>query len=388
MSATEAESFRSMARTLKSDRWLFYTTLFLVGLSVVMVYSASAVPAVRRFESTAEHFLYRQLVYAIGGFFLLFAAMRVDYHVFQRPAVIWSLFVATLVCLVAVFAWPARNGATRWIDLWIVSFQPSELAKLVLIVFTARVLDCRMHRIGELGYAVAPVAVASLLLIGLIYAEPDLGTSVMVALIVGSMLFVAGLRLPHLALAAVIALAAVALAVAVAPYRMGRLMQMFTGGHQMNQSIIAIGSGGFSGLGLTQGIQKLFYLPEAHTDFIFAVIGEELGLVGTTLVLACFLFMAWRGLRIALLAPDRFGALLAVGITAMVALQALINITVVMGLAPTKGIPLPFVSSGGSSLVMNLTAMGILLNVSQQALPVKTVPASQRSWILGQEMSG
>lgn len=377
-----------MARTLKSDRWLFYTTLVLVGLSVVMVYSASAVPAVRRFDATAEHFLYRQLVYAIGGFFLLFAAMRVDYHVYQRPAVIWSLFLVTMVCLVAVFAWPERNGARRWIDVWVVSFQPSELAKLVMIIFAARVLDCRMHRIGELGYAVAPIALATVLLIGLIFKEPDMGTSAMLALVVGAMLFAAGLRLPHLAMAAVLAAVAGGLAIALEPYRLERLMQFFNGSHQLKQSILAIGSGGITGLGLTQGIQKLFYLPEAHTDFIYAVIGEELGLIGTTFVLACFLFMAWRGLRIALLAPDRFGALLAVGITAMIALQALINITVVTGLAPTKGIPLPFVSSGGSSLVMNLTAMGILLNVSQQALSVKSVPASQRSWMLGQETAG
>jgi cell division protein FtsW len=372
-----------MARTLKSDRWLFYVTLGLVGLSVVMVYSASAVPAVSRFEASAELFLYRQMAYAFGGFWLLFAAMRIDYHVYQRPVVIWSLFAATVVLLVAVFAWPARNGAHRWITLPGFGFQPSELAKLTIIVFSAGVLNLRMHRIGDFRYAVLPVALGTGILTGLIVKEPDLGTSVILAAVVIGMLFAAGLRPLHLFGAAGLSIVAVALAIAIEPYRWDRFLQFLSGSHQLTQSFLAIGSGGIFGMGLTQGIQKLFYLPEAHTDFIYAVIGEELGLVGTTLTLACFLFIAWRGLRVALLAPDRFGSLLAIGITLMISLQALVNITVVTGLAPTKGLPLPFVSNGGSSLVVSLLAMGILLNISQQALPAKLVAGDQKPWILG-----
>jgi cell division protein FtsW len=374
-----------MARTLKSDRWLFYATLLLVGLSVVMVYSASAVPAVGRFNRTAEFFLYRQLAYAFGGFWLLFVAMRIDYHVLQRPAAIWTFAAITLLLLVAVFAWPPRNGAQRWIDLKVFSLQPSELAKLALIIFAAAVLDRRMHRIGDLAYAIAPVGLATLVFTLLIVNEPDLGTSVMIAGVILGMLFTAGMRPLHLATAGLLSIAAIAVMIAVQPYRVARMVGFWgEGNHQLTQSFLAIGSGGIFGLGLTEGIQKLFYLPEAHTDFIFAVIGEELGLIGATLTLACFLFMAWRGLRIALLAPDRFGTLLAVGITLMVTLQALVNITVVTGLAPTKGIPLPFVSNGGSSLIVNLVAMGILLNISQQTLPPKVVAGDAPAWMVGE----
>lgn len=373
-----------MARTLKSDRWLFYATLLLVGLSVVMVYSASAVPAVGRFNRTAEFFLYRQLAYAVGGFWLLFLAMRVDYHVYQRPAAIWTFAAITIVLLIAVFAWPARNGAQRWITLPFLTIQPSELAKLAMVLFAAAVLDRRMHRIGEIRYAIAPVGLATLVFTLLIVSEPDLGTSAVLTAVVLAMLFTAGLRIWHLGLAGVLSLSAVGILIAIEPYRWDRIVQFLEGSHQLKQSFLAIGSGGIFGLGLTGGIQKLYYLPEAHTDFIFAVIGEELGLIGTTFTLLCFLFVAWRGLRIALLAPDRFGALLAVGITLMVTLQALVNITVVTGLAPTKGLPLPFISSGGSSLVINLVAMGILLNVSQQTLPAKVVAGDAPAWMLGE----
>jgi cell division protein FtsW len=373
-----------MARTLKSDRWLFYATLLLVGLSVVMVYSASAVPAVGRFNRTAEFFLYRQLAYAFGGFWLLFVAMRIDYHLYQKPTAIWLSAAITIGLLLAVFAWPPRNGAQRWIDLQFLSFQPSEIAKLTLIVFAAGVLDRRMHRIGDLTYAIAPVGLATLVFTLLIVSEPDLGTSVVLASVVMVMLFTAGMKWRHVAIAGGLSLGAVAVLIAIAPYRLVRFTEFLKGSHQLTQSFLAIGSGGVFGLGLTEGIQKLFYLPEAHTDFIFAVIGEELGLIGATLTLTCFLFMAWRGLRIALLAPDRFGTLLAVGITLMFTLQALVNITVVTGLAPTKGLPLPFVSSGGSSLVINLVAMGILLNVSQQTLPSKVVAGDAPAWMVGE----
>ena len=378
-----------MARTLKSDRLLFLVTLLLVGASVVMVYSASAVSGVSRFDVSPEYFLYKQLRWAVMGFLLMFLVMKVDYHEFGRPAVVWSLIVVTVLLLLAVLVMGSEvNGARRWIRLpgLGLQLQPSELAKLAAIVFAAAVLDRRMHRIQDAIYALAPIAVMTGMMTALILAEKDLGTSAVLLLVVAAMLFAAGMRVGHLVAAGLILLPAVGLAIALEPFRLKRVTDFwFAGGsYQLKQSLLAIGSGGVAGLGLNGGIQKLLYLPEAPTDFIFAVIGEELGLIGTTLTLGCFIFIAWRGLRVSLLAPDRFGALLALGITMMIALQAFLNITVVTGFAPTKGLPLPFLSNGGSSLLINLIAMGILLNVSQQASPVSAVASGPRTrWMLG-----
>lgn len=372
-----------MARTLKADKTLFLLTLLLVGASVVMVYSASAVKG--------SYFLYKQLAWAALGFGVLFATMRVDYHLLRRPSLIWAGLGVSVVLLVAVFFAPEINGTNRWLPFRYASVQPSELAKLVAIVFTAAVLERRMHRIGDVLYGLAPIVVVTFVLATLIVLEPDFGTSVALVLVVGSMLFAAGLRYAHIVTAGLMLAPVAVVVVMSADYRMRRILAFLhpetvrnTDGFQLVQSLIAIGSGGWFGRGLGGSIQKLFYLPEAHTDFIFAIIGEELGLIGTTVVLLAFGMLAWRGLRIALRAPDRFGSLLAVGITMMVALQAFLNITVVTGLAPTKGLPLPFVSNGGSSLLINMVAMGILLNISQQASAVAMPGASRRAgWVLG-----
>jgi cell division protein FtsW len=376
-----------MARTLKSDRWLFVVTLLLVGFSVVMVYSASAVQAVNRFEASPEYFLYRQLSWTVLGFLSMLAVMRVDYRAYKRPIVLWPLMAVTVALLIVALFMPEVNGARRWIRVSFINVQPSELAKVAAILFVAAVLERRMHRIGELGYALAPVGVVTMLLGGLVAIE-DLGTAFILTAVVITMLFAAGLKWPHLVIAGVGFAAAVALFIVVEQYRWERLLSYFdpAGNHQLRQSFVAIGSGGLFGLGLTEGIQKLFYLPEAHTDFIFAVIAEELGLVGTTLTLACFLLIGWRGIRASVLAPDRFGSLLALGITSMITLQALVNITVVTGLAPTKGLPLPFISSGGSSMVINMIAMGLLLNVSERAsATAATADRTGGRWLLGVE---
>jgi cell division protein FtsW len=377
-----------MARTLKSDRWLFLVTLLLVGASVVMVYSASAVVGVSRYEVSPEYFLYKQISWAGLGLLVMLLTMRIDYHEFQRPPVVWALVGVTLLLLIAVILVGSEvKGAQRWLRLPILELQiqPSELAKLVAIVFTAAVLERRMHRIEDALYAVGPIAAMVVVVTGLILVELDLGTSALLVVVVVSMLFAAGLRFRHLAVAGLIFVPAVWMLIVFQPYRFRRIQEFLTSGsHQLKQSLIALGSGGMFGLGLNEGVQKLFYLPEASTDFIFAVIGEELGLVGTSLTLACFVFIAWRGIRVSLLAPDRMGSLLALGITMMIALQGLLNISVVTGLAPTKGLTLPFVSSGGSSLLVNMIAMGILLNVSQQAAPVTAVAGGARTkWMLG-----
>jgi cell division protein FtsW len=365
-----------MARTLRSDKLLFWSTLTLVGASVVMVYSASAVQALTKYESSS-HFLLRQLIWAVIGFVLMLGIMRVDYHEYRRPAIIWTLLGVVVVGLLGVFLFSPRNHAQRWLSFAGVSLQPSELAKLAAILFSAALLERRMHRINEIGYALAPIGLVTLVLTALILKEPDFGTSVMIVLVVISIVFAAGLYYRYLFGVMLLLLPAAMFLVIFKSYRLKRLLIFLDpwqdplgDGFQPIQSLLAVGSGGTFGKGLMAGVQKLFYIPEPHTDYIYAVIGEELGLLGTTFVLACFAVIAWRGLRASLLAPDRFGALLALGLTMMVSLQALVNMSLVLGMLPPKGIPLPFVSNGGSSLLVSLIGMGVLLNISQQASPV------------------
>ncbi len=382
-----------MARTLKSDKMLFLPTLLLVGMSVVMVYSASAVQAQAEHQ-TAAFFLVKQLAWAVLGITLMLVVMRVDYRQYRQPGVIWPLLAVAVALLIAVFFFEPKNGARRWIALGPLSFQPSEFAKLAAILFTVALLDRRMHRVNDLGYALAPIGLVTVALSSLILMEPDLGTAAVLVGVVVTIAFVAGLSYRYLFGTAMVLLPVLTAFLVATPWRRGRLLVFFDpwsdpqgDGYQIINSLIAVGSGGWFGRGLMDGIQKLYYIPEPHTDFILAVIGEELGLLGTTFTLLCFGLIAWRGLRASLVAPDRFGALLALGLTMMIVFQACVNISVVVSLMPTKGIPLPFVSSGGSSLLMSLIAMGILLNISQQATaPVGATPARRSDWGLrGQE---
>jgi cell division protein FtsW len=288
--------------------------------------------------------------------------------------VIWpALAVVSLALVGALFGHPV-NGASRWIGLGGLGVQPSELAKIVVIFFMAALLERRMDRIDEPTYALLPIGIVLGVVVGLILAEPDLGTSVSVMMIAAVMIFAAGISYQYVAGLFLAALPAIFALVWFSPYRLKRISSFIDpwsdplgSGFQVIQSLIAVSTGGLFGRGLMGGVQKLFYLPEPHNDFIYSVISEELGLVGATVVLACFCVITWRGLRTAMRAPDRFGAFLALGLTTMVAFQAFFNISVVLGLLPTKGIPLPFVSYGGSSLLINLVGMGILLNVSQHA---------------------
>ena len=364
-----------MARTLKSDKLLFWATLLLVGVSVVMVYSASAIQALDKHQFSG-HVLLRQTTWAVLGVVLLLVVMRVDYHTYRRPALIWTAMAVAVLLLLSVFFFPERNGTRRWIVFQAISIQPSELAKLVAILFAAAILERRMHRVNDLLYTLLPIGFVTFGLAGLILVEPDFGTAAVLVLVVTSIVFAAGLSYRYVIGTLLVMLPVAMGLILAAPYRKRRLLafldptsDMLGVNFQLSQSLIAVGSGGAFGIGLMAGIQKLYYLPEAHTDFIYAVAGEELGLLGTGLILTCFAIMGWRGMRTSLLAPDRFGSLLALGLTMMVLLQALVNISVVLGMLPTKGIPLPFVSNGGSSLVINLVAMGILLNISQQRSP-------------------
>jgi cell division protein FtsW len=362
-----------MARKLKSDKFLFLATLLLICASVVMVYSASAVLAMDRYEQPYL-FLFKQMTWTALGLGLLALMMRVDYRTYRQPVVIWSALGVVAAALVAVLFSPPINGTRRWFAVGGVGVQPSELAKIAAILFTAAILERRMDRIDEPSYSLVPVGLVVGGLVGLILLQPDFGTAVSLLLIAGAMIFAAGIPYRYLigvALATLPVLAAVMLS---AEYRRRRLLTFLDpwsdplgDGFQIIQSLIAVGTGGIFGRGLMAGVQKLFYLPEPHTDFIYAVIAEELGLLGATAILLCFCVIAWRGLRIVVRAPDRFGAFLALGLTMMVTVQAFVNISVVLSLMPTKGIPLPFVSAGGSSLLINLLGMGILLNVSQHA---------------------
>ena len=363
-----------MARKLQSDKWLFLATLALVCVSIVMVYSASAVMALERFQQP-YHYVIRQAMWALFGLAVLSIVMRIDYRTYRNEQVIWAVVAVVVLMLVAVlFARPIK-GSRRWFGVGGFGIQPSELAKMAAIFFTAYTLDRRMHRINDVKYVLAPIALIVGGLAGLILLEPDFGTSVAMGIVVGAMVMTAGLSYRYIFGLALVLLPAGYLVLISAPYRWRRIVAFWNpeadplgDGFHLLQSLIAVGSGGWLGRGLMGGIQKLFYLPEPHNDFIFAVIAEELGFVGATLVVLCFAVIAWRGLRTATSAPDRFGALLAMGITMMVVAQALVNLSVVLGLMPTKGIPLPLVSSGGSSLLVNLAAIGVLLNISQHAV--------------------
>ena len=360
-----------MARKLKSDKVLFVTTILLVGLSIVMVYSASAPVALERYGK-ASTFLIKQAMWALIGVSMLSVVMRIDYRTYREPVFIWTCLGVVVLALVAVLFSPPVNNARRWFNIAGIGIQPSELSKLAAIFFIAALLERRMHRINELKYAIAPIALVVLVLSALIILEPDFGTSMSLVAIAAVMVFAAGLSYSYILGVILCAAPVIAFLVMGTAYRRQRVLTFLDpwrdplgAGFQIIQSLIAVGTGGVWGKGLMNGVQKLFYLPEAHTDFIYSVISEELGLIGATSVLICFCVISWRGLRVALRAPDGFGSFLALGLTTMVAVQALFNISVVLGMLPTKGIPLPFVSNGGSSLLINLVGMGILLNVSQ-----------------------
>jgi cell division protein FtsW len=362
-----------MARKLQFDRWLFAATAGLALFGIVMVYSASAVMAAEE-NGNQYHYVIRQGMWTGIGFIAMLGMMHLDYQRLRNRRVVYGLLVVTVLLLLAVFAFPRVNGAHRWIKFAGFSVQPSEMSKLALAVFLAYFLEKRAGDEGSFWRTFVPCMTVAGMLAVLVVAEPDLGTALMLAVACVVICFTAGVRLRHLALAAAPALLGVAVLLIFVPWRMQRLVTFLNPwadpqdkGFQVVQSLIAVGSGGLNGLGFAQGKQKLFFLPFAHSDFIFAVISEELGLLGALTVVIVFGIFLWRGARAALLAPDRFGMLLGVGIVALIVAQALFNISVVLSLVPTKGIPLPFISYGGSSLVPTLMAAGILLNISQYA---------------------
>jgi len=362
-----------MARKLQADEWLFGATVALALFGVIMVYSASAIVAAGE-NHTQYFYVARQGLWTLIGLAAMLAGMRFDYGRLRSPAIAYGLLALSVVLLVGVFAFSPVNGARRWIRFAGFSMQPSEIAKLSLAIFLARFLERRAGREADFWRTFAPSVAATGLLALLVVAEPDLGTALMLAVVCTVVLFTAGAQLRHMALAAAPALMGLAGLLIFVPFRMRRMTAFLDPwadpqgtSYQVVQSLLAVGSGGVHGLGFTEGRQKMFFLPFAHSDFIFAVVGEELGLFGALAVVALFGLFLWRGMRAALRAPDRFGTLLGMGIVTGIVAQALFNMSVVLAMLPTKGIPLPFISYGGSSLVPTLFAVGVVLNISQHA---------------------
>lgn len=361
-----------IGKRLPYDKLLCGVSLVLVWLGIIMVYSAGAIKAGEKYDDPF-FFLKKQLLWALIGVAVMIWAMNRDYRTFQNYAL--PLFLLSLLLLVLVLV-PSIgvkvNNARRWIRLLGISFQPSELAKLSIILLMARVLAKRADQEAQFAKRFFLPLILSGLLCGLIILQPHFGMVGVLLCAVVALCFVAGARLSHLGAVILVVAASAVLFVVTHPYALERVMTMLKPAHatskavhQTNQSIYALGPGGLLGRGLGDSFGKLGYLPESHTEFIFAVVGEETGLVGSLLVVSLFGIFLWRGTRIALRAPDLFGTYTAMGITFVIVAQATINLGVVVGLLPITGLPLPLVSFGGTSLVITLFCIGILLSISR-----------------------
>ncbi|MGA7107454.1 MAG: putative lipid II flippase FtsW [Terracidiphilus sp.] len=361
-----------MAKRIGVDKWIFFTTLTLVVVGLAMVFSASAIVAQERYHSPYA-VLGRQAAWALAGVLLMVILMSVDYAKYNTPRFIFPALAVTTVLLVMVFFFRDSHATHRWFRFGGFSFQPSEIAKPVLILFLAWFLSKRLDSIGDWRHTLLRAAVMPLVFVLLIVKQPDLGTALVLAGVTAMMLLLAGMEWRYLALAVAVALPPLAALLFWVPWRRARMLAFIHpdldpqgAGFHINQSLIAVGTGGFTGRGFMEGMQKLFYLPESSTDFIFANVAEELGFLGAMAIVVLFCVLAYRGLRTAYRSTDPFARLTAFGITTAILLQAFFNISVVLSLLPTKGIPLPFISSGGTSLFFTLASIGILLNISKK----------------------
>jgi cell division protein FtsW len=361
-----------MAKRVGVDKWLFGTVLLLVLFGLVMVFSASAVMA-KSTVGSPYAYVSKQAVWALLGFIALVVLMRIDYRKYNNPKIIFPAMAITGLMLLAVFAMPKMNGAHRWIRLAGTSFQASELAKPVIVLFLAWFLQTRIHAIDDIKETILPAVVPPLLYILLILKEPDLGTAMVCAAILLLMLYLAGMQMKWIAIGGACAAPVLYYMLFHVKFRAAR-MKIFMNpdsdpkgaGFNILQSLIAVGTGGLHGKGLMEGVQKLFFLPEPHTDFIFANICEELGLIGAICVVAAFCILGYRGMRAAFYSTDPFARFLAFGLTTALLVQAFFNMSSVLALVPTKGIALPFISSGGTSVFITLACMGVLLNVTRE----------------------
>lgn len=360
----------------KARELLFGSTMILISIGVVMIYSASAIYANEQMKDSA-YFLKRQLVYLSIGAVLAYLASAVNYRAMRRHAKkILGLVILMLVIVLVPHIGHSSGGARRWFKILGFSFQPSEFLKLAVIFYFADFLDRRREHLSDLKRTVMPALFVVGICAGLVFLQPDLGTAVTVALVAFLLFFVAGFKVAHLVTTALLALPGLAYAMLAKPYRRKRILAFFNPwedprgvGFQIIQSFLAFGSGGVFGVGLGQSQQKLFYLPESHTDFIFSIIGEELGFLGAGAIVVLFIVFVFAGMVIVMRTPSFFSQLFALGLVALIGLEAIINIGVSLGALPTKGLSLPFISYGGSALLVNLTAVGFLMNISKEPPP-------------------
>ncbi len=361
-----------MAKRVGVDKWMFGTVLLLVLFGLVEVFSASAVMAKETLGSPYSY-VARQAVWAFLGLVAMVLLMQVDYRRYNNPKVVFPAVAITMLLLAGVFAMGGMNGAHRWIRVGGITLQPSEMAKPVVVLYLAYFLQTRIHAMDDYKGTILRAVAPPLLFILLILKEPDLGTAMVCAAVMLLMLYLAGAQRKFFVAAFAAAAPVLYFLLFFVKFRRARMLAFVnpeadpkgTGFHIL-QSLIAVGTGGIRGLGLMEGRQKLFYLPEPHTDFIFANVCEELGLIGAICIVGLFVALGYRGLRAAFLSTDPFARFLAFGLTTAVLIQAFFNISVVLALLPTKGIPLPFISSGGTSVFLTLASMGVLLNVTRE----------------------
>jgi cell division protein FtsW len=362
-----------MAKRAGVDKWLFFITVLLIVAGLVMVFSASAIMAQERYHSPYT-FVGKQAGWALLGLLALLVLSHIDYTIYKSPRFIYPALCVTTFLLVLVFFIPGSHNTHRWVRFGdFFTFQPSEIAKPVLVLFLAWFLSTRLDKMNDWKNTLLRAALIPVVLIALVERQPDLGTALVLAGVTAMMLILAGMEWKYLFIALAAALPALAYELLKVGFRRQRMLVFLSpdsdpqgAGFHINQSLIAVGTGGLTGRGYMEGVQKLFFLPEAHTDFIYANIAEELGFIGAIAILLLFVLFGWRGLRAAFRAPDPFARLVAFGITTTLVLQAFFNISVVVSLLPTKGIPLPLISSGGTSVFCTLASIGVLLNITRK----------------------
>ena len=361
-----------MAKRVGVDKWLFMTVLLLVLFGLVMVFSTSAVMAKETLGSPYA-FVGKQAIWALLGLAFMTLLMRVDYRRYNNYGVVVTSIAITTVLLIGVFAMHGMNGAHRWIRVGGTTLQPSELAKPVIVVFLAYFLQTRVHAIDDWKGTILRAVLPPMVFIALILKEPDLGTALVCAGVTALMLYLAGMQVKWIGIGMMASSPLLYYMLWMVPFRHARMEIFFHPeldplgkGFHITQSLIAVGTGGVFGRGLMEGVQKLFYLPEPHTDFIFATVCEELGLIGALAIVALFVMLGYRGLRAAVLSTDPFARFLAFGLTTSILIQAFFNVSVVLSLVPTKGITLPLISDGGTSVFITLASLGILLNITRE----------------------
>ncbi len=363
-----------MGKRVGVDKWLFGVVVLLVLFGLVMVFSASAVMAKYEPHGSPYKYVAKQAMYALFGMIALTMLMRVDYRKYNSPQFVYPMMAVTTLLLVGVFAMPKLNHTHRWFKLGgFFTFQPSELATPLVVLYLAWFLQTRIYKMDDWKGTILRAALPPLVFIALIMKEPDLGTALVCAAVTMAMLYLAGMQVKWIVLGLLAASPVMFYMLWMVPFRRAR-MEVFLHpeldplgkGFHIMQSLIAVGTGGFRGLGLMEGRQKLYFLPEAWTDFIFANISEELGLLGSLALVSLFVVFGYRGLRTAFLSTDPFARFLAFGLTIAILIQAFFNMSVAVSLLPTKGITLPFISFGGTSLFVTLACMGVLLNITKQ----------------------